>query len=175
MSLFIYFFVGLSLSVDAFSIALALSASTGGKVNYLLPITVGIFHFIMPIIGSYISLLFINILLDKANTIIAIVFLILALEIYHSKDTQKSLIIDNILTIIIISVTVSLDSLLVGLALSLKEINIYVMSFIFSLVSSTLTVIGINIGVKLKNRHHNLANYVGIGILVVLAIKYFVS
>ena len=129
----------------------------------------------MPIIGSYISLLFINILLDKANTIIAIVFLILALEIYHSKDTQKSLIIDNILTIIIISVTVSLDSLLVGLALSLKEINIYVMSFIFSLVSSTLTVVGINIGVKLKNRYHNLANYVGIGILVVLAIKYFVS
>lgn len=175
MNILTYIFIGISLSVDAFSVALVIGTTNfNRKVYYLLPCTVGIFHFIMPIIGNFVSSFLVNSLSNKANIIIGIIFIILAIEIYLSKDDQK-ILINSIITIIILALTVSLDSLLVGLAIGLKEINIYTAALIFSLISSITTFFGIYLGIKLKYKYQSMAKYIGIVILLVLSIKYFIT
>ena len=49
----IYFFIGISLSADAFSLSLVLGTIIKKKKNItLFPVIVGIFHFIMTNIGN---------------------------------------------------------------------------------------------------------------------------
>lgn len=129
----------------------------------------------MPVIGNVISLLVINKLIEKANLIISFIFLILAIEIYKSKDNQETIFIKNIFMIVLIAFTVSIDSLLVGLALGLKQVNIYLVSIIFSITSGLITFIGITIGNKIKYKYHDYATHLGIIILLVLSFKYLIS
>lgn len=175
MNILAYIFIGISLSVDAFSVALAIGTTNfNRKVYYFLPGMIGIFHFIMPVMGNYISLLFIKSLSNKANIIIGIIFMILAVEIYLSKDDQE-ILINSFITIIILSLTVSLDSLLVGVAIGLRNQNIYIAALLFSLISSLITFFGIYLGTKLKYKYQNIAKSIGIAILIVLSIKYLIS
>ena len=139
------------------------------------PLIVGLFHYLMPFIGKLFSLLVINKVIEKSNLIISIIFMVLAYEIYKSKDSQKQIFVENIIMMIFIAVTVSIDSLLVGLALSLKHNNIYLASLIFSVVSCFVTFVGIKIGNKIRYKYHNYAIYLGIIILMGLSLKYLIS
>ena len=50
--LLIYFFIGISLSIDAFSIAISLSTTNIDNKDLIkLPLMVGLFHFCMPLLG----------------------------------------------------------------------------------------------------------------------------
>lgn len=176
MQLLIYILIGISLSVDAFSLALAIGVSNNNKKLIVYqPVIVGVFHYIMPIIGSCISSIFINKLLNNANIIISIVFMILAIEIYRSKGNQKIILINSLITLVFISLTVSLDSLLVGLALSLQDNNIFLVGLIFAFTSAFFSALGLYLGQRIRYKYHNLATYIGISILLVLALKYLIS
>ena len=55
----IYFFIGISLSMDAFTLSLSIGTTSPKKKNQLLlSILIGSFHFFMPIIGNKIGNIF---------------------------------------------------------------------------------------------------------------------
>ena len=170
----IYFFMGIGLSMDAFSLSLSLG-TTNPKINKIIKTTilVGIFHFIMPSLGYLIGIYLNNKIIIGTNYLTSIIFLILAYELYKNKDNNENNILTNI-TILIISFSVSIDSFTVGIALGLNNELIQVASIIFSITSSIFTFVGFILGKTLNNRFHNKAIYLGIILLLLVGIKYLI-
>ena len=146
MEILIYFFMAVGLSMDAFSLAIAYGASNINKIKIIiLSAFVGIFHFLMPYIGSIIgSKIFF--IMEKSNFIISIVFFLLALEMYKSRNEEHDGILTNMMSLIIFAFTVSIDSFSVGLALGINENELISAFIIFSIVSAFFTYIGLTLG-----------------------------
>ncbi len=165
--------IAVALSMDAFSISVCMSTSnllTKMKV-VIFPIIVGIFHFIMPLLGNCLGLV-ISINLGKiADYILGIIFLILSIELITSKEKEDTLKI-NYLYLLLIALTVSVDSFTVGLGLSLNHQYSLLSSLIFCVVSAIFTVLGTTIGKYLNKRIEKKANLIGSILLFLLSIKY---
>ena len=167
------FIIAVALSMDAFSISICLTTSNllNKKKLIIFPIIVGIFHFLMPLLGTSIGLMISINLQLIANYILGIIFLVLAIEVLTSKEKEQYLKI-NLIYLIIIALTVSIDSFTVGLGLSLTEEYTYLSSLIFSITSSIFTIIGLTIGKYLNKKVEKRANTLGGILLLLLSIKY---
>ena len=170
----IYFFIGIGLSMDAFSISLSLGTTNPNNKSIIkTSITVGIFHFFMPILGYIIGLYF-NTKINNTNILTSIIFLVLSYEIYRNRNEEETSIL-NIINILLISLSVSLDSFSVGIALGLNNELIYIASTIFSLTSLTFTYLGLILGKKINSKYKNISTYIGIIILIIVALKYLIN
>jgi len=169
----IYFFIAIGLSMDAFSLALAYG-TTNIKLNkiFILSLIVGIFHFIMPTIGSIIGISVLEKYITNSTRIVGIVFLILAVEMYLSRNEEKNGTITSIYSMLVFALSVSIDSLTVGLGLSLTEKNIMTAYIIFALTSSLFTLCGLLLGKKISEKFGQKATVIGIVILLSLSVKY---
>ena len=79
-----YFFIAIGLSMDAFSLALAYGTLENNiKKEILLSITVGIFHFFMPLIGPIIGQQFLLQYINKANYLVGIIFILLSANSFN--------------------------------------------------------------------------------------------
>lgn len=174
-NILIYFVMAIGLSMDAFSLALAYG-TTKIPINkkVLLSITVGIFHFFMPKLGALIGTELLLNYIAKANYLVGIIFLILAIEMLLSRKEEKTGSITNMISIILFSFTVSIDSFSVGIALSLTTTNINSPCIIFALISTLFTFLGVELGSKIAYKFENKAEYIGIIILLILGIKYLI-
>ena len=170
----IYFFTGIGLSMDAFSLSLSLG-TTLPKKNIILKsaLTVGLFHFLMPLIGYFIGNAF-KYKIPNINILTFVLFLILSIEMYKTKDEEKTNILNNI-TILLIAFSVSLDSFTVGIAFGLNNEYILISSIIFSIISSLFTYLGLILGKKLKTKYKTLSTYIGIMLLLIVALKYLIN
>ena len=174
-NIIIYFVMSICLSMDAFSLALAYG-TTKIPINkkVLLSITVGIFHFFMPKLGALIGTELLLNYIAKANYLVGIIFLILAIEMLLSRKEEKTGSITNMISIILFSFTVSIDSFSVGIALSLTTTDINSPCIIFALISTLFTFLGVELGSKIAYKFENKAEYIGIIILLILGIKYLI-
>ena len=174
-NILIYFVMAIGLSMDAFSLALAYG-TTKIPINkkVLLSITVGIFHFFMPRLGALIGTELLLNYIAKANYLVGIIFLILAIEMLLSRKEEKTGSITNMISIILFSFTLSFDSFSVGIALSLTTTDINSPCIIFALISTLFTFLGVELGSKIAYKFENKAEYIGIIILLILGIKYLI-
>ena len=169
----IYFFMGISLSMDAFSLAISLGTTHISKKEIILTsIIIGIFHFFMPLIGNKIGLVISPYLSIKANYIASLIFFFLAIQMYINRNEEDNYFNYNLSIILLISLTVSLDSLSVGLAFGLNQNKIIIGSLIFMIISSIFTYMGFNIGKYLSNNYHKFSIFIGIIIMTLIAFKY---
>lgn len=173
--LLIYFFIAVGLSMDALSLAIAYGTNNIGKKNIIiLSISVGVFHFFMPILGSLIGVRLQNFITD-ANKVIAIILMIIAIQMYISRKEDKKGIITNFISIILFSLTVSIDSFSVGLGLGIMKNKITLAATIFSVVSCFFTFSGLILGKRLNEKLGLKAIYLGIIILLILSFKYLIT
>lgn len=174
IEILIYILIGISLSIDAFVAALSygtILSRTNEKI--LLVSTIGLLHFIMPLIGSYIAYLIKDISLIKTKYIVIIIFILLIIGMIK-EDNHNSINITNILNIILLGLAVSIDSLSIGIALSLSDSKIILAALIFSIISATTTLIGIKIGNFITQKYNNKAKIVGIILMIIVIIKYLI-
>lgn len=158
--------------MDALSLSIAYGTNYIKKSKIIiLSLLVGLFHYIMPFIGSQIGSR-ITFLITKANYIISLVFFLLAYEMYKSRNEKHNGVLTNIISLFIFALTVSIDSFSVGLALGIEKNDLTKTFLIFSIVSSTLTFIGLKLGNYLSTKYDTKATYLGIIILLFIAIKY---
>ena len=166
--------IGASLSMDTFSLSLSLSYNLS-KTKYfnLLPFTVGIFHFLMPSLGLFLGANILKILNITSNRILGIILIILAINLSKSlKDNSKPIINLNIISIIILSFLVSIDSFTVGFCLSNFDKASHISSIIFAICSFSFTYIGLLIGKYTKKLIGNYSNLIGAILLLLLGIFY---
>lgn len=169
----IYFFMGLSLSMDTFSLSLSIGTtlpSTKQIINTSL--IVGLFHFIMPFLGSMIGNIFSNALFVKTNYITFAIFSVLALQMYLNKNKEEKKDILNIFSILLFAFSVSLDSFSVGIAFGITRESTIIAGIIFSIISSLFTYYGLKLGSFLTEKYQEKTVYLGIFLMLLIAFKY---
>ncbi len=160
--------------MDAFS--LALIYGTQGitkKHKILLSLIVGIYHFIMPLIGVAIGTVITKKILVNPNIIVGIILSLIAIEMIISsfKEEDKKFLL-TIPGYLLFGLSVSIDSLTTGIGLSLITQKYIFSSLIFAITSLSFTFFGLNIGDRLNKKYGRISTILGGIVLFVLGILY---
>lgn len=163
--------LAIGLSMDTFSLSLAISMTKKNVKSFLPAITVGLYHFILPIVGTIISLKISNIININYNVLMGIVLLLISLSIIIEMiKKEESNYEPSFLGINFFALSVSIDAFAIGI--SFNEINVFA-SLIFFLFSSLFTYIGLRFGNYLNYKLGRLSNIIGLIVLLTLAILSF--
>lgn len=167
--------IGISLSMDTFSLSL-LYGTQGikNKTKVILSIIVGIYHFIMPLIGLLIGQIINNYIIINLNILVGIIFLIISLQmIISAYKKEEELPPLSIIGLFIFGLSVSIDSFSTGIGLKVINSNYIQASSLFSITSLIFTYIGLNLGNILNKKFGKYATIIGGIILLILSITYF--
>ena len=157
--------------MDAFSLSICIGTlNMRYKKILILSIIVGIFHFIMPIIGMNIAHLILKYISFNPKYITTIVFLLLGIFMIIDKNDNINKL-TNTLSLILFGFLVSIDSLVAGIGIDMIYHNHIIAAFIFSIFSFTFTLLGLLIGKYINNRIGNVSKIFGGVILIALALQ----
>jgi len=174
MSLFMVIIIAISLSMDAFSLSLAYGTlNLEKKYINILSVIVGIYHFIMPLLGMWVGNSILQILPVSTNTIVFVVLVLIGIEmIIESFKQERSISLMKVSELLIFGLAVSLDSFSVGLGLSAIYKNPWVCSIIFSISATIFTYIGLYLGKTINKLIGKISTLVGGIILIIIGILY---
>ena len=165
--------IAISLSMDAFSLALAYGTLNLNKKDiYKLSLVVGIYHFFMPLIGLFLG----NIILkyvSNPNFIVFVILFVIGIEMIY--ETFKEEDIKNIVSlrqILLFGLAVSIDSFSVGIGLNIINNNYLYCASIFSIFSLSFTYLGLMLGKKINNIIGKTSTIIGGLVLIVIAFMY---
>ena len=88
------------------------------------------------------------------------------------KKEEKIKILTGLISVLLFSFTVSIDSFSVGISFGVANTNILLACIIFSLMSAIFTYIGVILGKKISDKFGNVTTFVGAIVLIVLGVKY---
>ena len=175
--LILLFLIGLSLSIDTFSVSTCIGIyNLSIKKIFNTSLIVGIFHFIMPLIGVFLSTYITKVLPIKTSLILGIILLFIALQMFIEfiNPSNKDIKLNKIGTIIF-ALGVSLDSFSVGLGLLAITENIFLSSTVFSICSFTLTFLGLSIGKYLNKLFKKYSYLIGSLCLFILSVMFILK
>lgn len=167
--------IGISLSMDAFSLALIYGTQSISKKNkIILSIIVGIYHFVMPLLGVFLGNVILKYLVINLSIVVSIIFLFIGIEMIISsiKDDSHDFVV-SIFGFLIFGLSVSIDSFTTGIGLNVINNNYLEVSSIFCIVSGSFTYLGLILGNKLGSIFGKLSTIIGSVILIILGIIYF--
>ena len=167
--------VGVSLSMDAFSLALIYGTQNiSNRSKLLLSVIVGVYHFFMPLLGLFLGNVITSFFVINISILVAIIFLIIGVEMIISslKDKEEKLFL-TIPGFFVFGFSVSIDSFTTGIGLNFINSNYLQVSIIFCLVSGLFTYMGLFFGNKLKSYFGKISTVIGGIILIILGIFYF--
>lgn len=176
MSIYILLTIAVSLSMDAFSLSLAYG-TLNLKKEYIkkISLTVGIFHFFMPLIGLTIENLLLKIVPIKPDIIVCIVLTFIGIEmIIDSFKEEDNIKIMTNKEILLFALAVSLDSFSVGVGLEAITSNYIIAVSIFSLTSFIFTYIGLLLGKRINKLIGKLSTILGGITLIIIGIIYVI-
>lgn len=165
--------IGISLSMDTFSLSLSLGTLSNSKRLKVIPFVVGIFHFFMPLLGNIVGLKLVLLLNLTSHILLGIILITLAINIafHYFKDEDININL-SFWGIVFLALCVSFDSFTVGMGISAITDKYLVSSFIFALCSSSFTYLGILIGRYSSQHIGKYANMLGILLLLILGIYH---
>ena len=175
MQIFIILMIAVSLSMDAFSLALIYGTQSISKKNkIILSIIVGIYHFVMPLLGVFLGNIILKYLVINLSIVVSIIFLFIGIEMIISsiKDDSHDFVV-SIFGFLIFGLSVSIDSFTTGIGLNVINNNYLEVSSIFCIVSGSFTYLGLILGNKLGSIFGKLSTIIGGVILIILGIIYF--
>lgn len=169
--------VGISLSMDAFSLALIYGTQGIEKRReILLSVIVGIFHFFMPLLGLSLGSMIYHYFTFKLNLVVGVIFSIIGIEMIISIFKEEDVgILNSIWTYLLFGLSVSIDSLTTGIGLKAINSNYLEVAVIFMICSTFFTYIGLKLGNRLSDRFGKVANFGGGIMLILLAIHYVIK
>ena len=173
MNVSLLLFIAVALSMDTFSLSLSLGTfNISKKTIYLFSCLVGLFHFIMPILGNILGSKIKNIIYINEDKILGIIFLFILIEMIIDLFSKKSKEYDlNIFNMILYAFSVSIDSFSIGIGLNNITTSVTAASTIFCLISFLFTSTGLFIG---KFSYHKLGNLSKIiGIIIIFILTFF--
>lgn len=169
MNIILIFIIAISLSMDAFSLALAYGTiSLNKKEISILSVIVGIYHFFMPILGMLIGSYITKFIHIGEDIIILVIFSIIGINmIIESKKEKEEVKQMKLVEMLLFGFAVSVDSFSVGIGLNNISNNFIMCSSIFSVISFVFTYIGLKLGKKLSSIIGKVATLLG-GIALIL-------
>ncbi|WP_407647344.1 manganese efflux pump MntP [Gracilibacillus oryzae] len=151
-------FMAFALGMDAFSVGLGIGMQAIRlKRIFIIGLTVGIFHIVMPfiglILGTYISHNIEGIAILAAGLLLCGIGLQMIIHTFLKKDSPLAPVGFGLF---VFAFTVSLDSFSVGLSLGLSGVETVLAIILFGLFSTILTWTALLIG---RRTHHLLGTY----------------
>ena len=171
------FLIAISLSMDAFSLALAYGTiSLEKKSINLLSLIVGIYHFFMPILGMIFGKFITNIVHIGGDLLVFLIFSFIGINMILEsfKNNEK---IDKMRfgEMIFFGLAVSIDSFSIGIGINSISESYILCSFVFSITSFTFTYLGLILGKKLNELIGKISTIFGGITLILLGIIYFLK
>lgn len=161
--------IGLSLSMDAFSLALVYGMiGMNLKEKISLSLIVGTYHFIMPIIGVFFGKILSNFINLNLVASIILIYLGIDLIISNFKEDEKLSISKS--GFLMFGLSVSIDSLMVGIGLKAITDDFFLSSIIFSITSCLFTYLGLSLGNIIGSKVGEYSKMAGGIILIILAV-----
>lgn len=164
--------IGLSLSMDAFTISICKGIKNANIKDGLITISFfSIFQFIMPILGFYLG----NILSDKMiefhsyfSSVLLIIIGVMMLKEEKINDVSSTL---NYKELLLLSIATSIDAFVIGISFSFMNSNIILSSFIIGIITFIICAIGYYLGNLLNKKAHQYSKIIGGITLIILGIK----
>lgn len=177
MSLILVFIAAVSLSMDAFSLSLAYGTLNMYKSDIkFLSLIVGIYHFVMPLIGLSVGSTIINLLPIKPNALVSLTLLFIGIEmIYETFKEDKNIKYLSLVEMLLFGFAVSIDSFILGLGLKVLYKFPIVAALIFSIVSLIFTYMGLMLGKKINDKIGSISTIFGGIVLIFLSIFYYLT
>ena len=171
---FTCFLIAVSLSMDTFSLSIVYGTYGISMNNQIvLSIVVGVFHFFMPLIGVLFGNLILEFLSYNTNFIVGIIFGIIGVDMILSvKSDKKIKLFTSIVGYLLFGFTVSLDSLTIGIGLSLITTHYIGASVMFMIVSCLFTFFGLKFGDFFSKRVGRYSCFLGGVIMLILSLYY---
>ncbi len=168
--MFLILLTALSLSMDAFSLAIIYGTKKTSELKkIILSILVGVNHFFLPIIGKIIGHGVFSNKYINPGIVTMIVFSIIGLEMLISEEDETKVTKLGIIEMIVFAISVSVDSFIVGVAYH-QNSRILLSSTIFMIFSSFLTFFGLKIGNRIGCKIGNMAKKIGGGLLIMIGL-----
>ncbi len=169
--------IAVSLASDAFAVALSKGFSVNRlKISYISKVGIffGVFQGLMPILGFILSLNIGKYLIRYNYLIGFLVLFIIGLSGFLDKKEEENDKFD-ILTMLVLAISTSLDAFSIGVTASLMIDSIYYPAAIIALITFVLSIIGIILGHILKDKIKIPAKKIGGIILMLLGIKMLIK
>ncbi|MCM8767478.1 MAG: manganese efflux pump MntP family protein [Candidatus Omnitrophica bacterium] len=154
MNTIVNFFIGVSLSMDAFSISV-ISGSLIAKRKILnsfkISFLFGFFQFFMPILGWLSGIRFLKYISNFDHIVAFLILFIIGIKIiYESKKIEKTINFERIFTLFFLSIATSIDAYAVGLTFSLLKVKVLTPALIIGFTTFSICLIGFYLGNKIK-------------------------
>lgn len=174
MDIFLIFAISISLSMDAFSLALAYGTLDLTRQEiFKLSIVVGIFHFFMPLLGQIIGCSIASLKIINPNFLVCLILTIIGLQmVLESFKTEIHKNKMKLSEIIIFALAVSLDSFSVGIGLKTITDYCLITVFCFSLISFLFTTVGLFLGKKINHLIGKVSKLIGGLVLIFIGFMY---
>lgn len=194
---FTIFISGLTLAIDAFAVSVTdgmVYRDLGLKNKLAIPLTFGVFQALMPIIGFYVCWGLSQIeIIEKIDHWIALVLLLYiggkmifdgAKELKNPPDDPQPKYF-SIAEVLVQGVATSIDALAVGFTFNvmlegveLVQLWAWISVLIIGVVTFIISLIGVNIGVKVGKLFKNkaaIASIIGGCVLILIGVKIVVG
>ena len=182
--------IGLVLAIDACAVTIA-NCSTHKNCltkaqEWSMPITFAIFQGVMPLIGYLVGSLFSSVLASITKYLTATIFFILAVKIIAdiikenkeqiiTKDSCKRKSAFTLSLVILQAVATSIDALAIGVTFIDLTFSVFIAVSIIAGVTFLLVTFALFFGKTLGKIFGKYAEWVGAGILLLLAVKAFLE
>lgn len=176
MSIWIIFIIGISLSMDAFSLSLAYGTlDLKEKDMDILSVVVGFYHFIMPLLGVLIGAMILQWFPINPDIIVFVVLSFIGFQmIIESRKEQDDIKKLTILEMLCFGLAVSIDSFSVGVGLKMLTSHHLLCAILFSLTSFVFTFLGLHLGKKVHQKIGKISTIIGGLVLIILGIIYLI-
>lgn len=174
MHTLIILMIAVSLSMDAFSLALAYGTLNLEKKDIkLLSIIVGAYHFFMPLLGLFIGTLLLKIIKVDPDLIVFLVLAFIGIQmIIESFKKEEKVNYMSKIELLLFGLAVSIDSFSVGVGLKAITDRYILCSIIFSVTSFFFTYLGLHLGKKINLLFGKISTLIGGIVLLILGIIY---
>lgn len=163
--------------MDAFSLALIYGTQGMNKnQKILLSGIVGIYHFIMPLIGLMIGIIIMKKIPFNSKIIVGIILCLIAIEmIISSIKNKEDKFLLGIAGYFLFGFSVSIDSLTTGIGLPAITNNYILSCSVFAIISFSATILGLNIGNILNIKYGRISTIIGGTVLFILGFFYIIN
>lgn len=142
---------------------------------FLLAFSFGLFQFIMPMFGYFLSSLFYEKLISFSNWIVFFIFIFLGLkflkEAFEKKEEKVEVVCISFWCLFCLAIATSIDALGAGVSFRLLNINWFFPSVVIGIVTFVLSAVGFFIANIFKKLPSRPVEVFGAALLIYLAIK----
>lgn len=177
MQLWEIFLIGVSLSMDAFSVAVC-KGLTLCRVKLSQAVTVGlyfgIFQAIMPLIGYFLASTVAGKISGYSHYIAFVLLIIIGANMIREaikEDEDTCTVSLSFKEMVPLSVATSIDALAAGVTFALKGVEIFSSVAIVGITTFTLSGIGVTLGAFVGSKFRKIASIIGGGVLILLGVK----